>query len=285
MKWNVQTEASRDRNRRDATAGHSLSIVLPAFNEEDNIGGAIEEARLVADQLTLRWEIVVVDDGSSDQTAARVAAISRGEPRVRLLRLSRNRGYGAALREGFGAARGELIFYTDSDRQFDMSELRFFLPLMATADVALGFRVYRYDSVLRCVLSWIYNRLVNLLFRVKVRDVDCSFKVFRREVLETIDLETADFFIDTELVAQARRWNFRIVEKGVRHYPRRAGESTVRASDIPRTLRTVMRMWLRIYIRVRRRSAGAPHPVCPRLTEPIPVPVRTDAVPTALERP
>jgi dolichol-phosphate mannosyltransferase len=265
-------EASRDGSRRDATAGHSLSIVLPAFNEEDSIDGAIEEARLVADQLTLRWEIVVVDDGSSDQTAARVAAISQQEPRVRLLRLPGNRGYGAALREGFGAARGELIFYTDSDRQFDMSELRFFLPLMATADVALGFRVYRYDPVLRCILSWIYNRLVNFLFRVKVRDVDCSFKVFRREVLETIDLEAADFFIDTEMVAKARRWNFRIVEKGVRHYPRRAGESTVRASDVPHTLRTIIRMWLRIYLRVLRASPVVSHPVCPRLTESIPVP-------------
>jgi dolichol-phosphate mannosyltransferase len=248
----------------------SLSIVLPAFNEEDNIEGAVEEAREVAERLARAWEVIVVDDGSRDTTAARVLAISQEEPRVRLISFPRNRGYGAALREGFGAAQGDLIFYTDSDRQFDMNELRYFLPLMERTDVALGFRVYRYDAVLRCVLSWIFNRLVSLLFRVRVRDVDCSFKLFRREVLETIDLETTDFFIDTELVAKARKWNFGILEKGVRHYPRRAGESAIRAGHIPRTLATIARMWIRLYLPPLS-SRGRLPPVCSHLREPMPV--------------
>jgi dolichol-phosphate mannosyltransferase len=183
--------------------------------------------------------------------------------------LPENRGYGAALRAGFHEARGDLVFYTDADLQFDIRELRYFLPLMSAADVAVGFRVYRYDAVLRCMLSWTYNRLVRVLFRVRVRDVDCSFKVMRREVFERIDLETTDFFIDTEIVAKARKWNFRIVEKGVRHYPRMAGQSTVRAGDIPRTLRTVGRMWARLYVRLPSTTRHR-EPVCPHEHDAIP---------------
>jgi dolichol-phosphate mannosyltransferase len=126
--------------------------------------------------------------------------------------------------------------------------------------MVIGFRVYRYDTVVRSMLSWGYNRLVRVLFRVRVRDVDCAYKLFRRDVLEKIDIECENFFVDTELVAKARKWNFRIAEKGVRHYPRMAGETTVQASDIPRTLRAVARMWQRIYLPTRgqhlRREAG-----------------------------
>lgn len=247
----------------------SLSIVLPAYNEEANIRAAVEAAQAAAGDLQQPYEIIVVDDGSADRTAECVTAISEADARVRLVSFPENRGYGAALRAGFRAARGDLIFYTDADLQFDVRELRYFLPLMSAADVALGFRVYRYDAVLRCILSWMYNRLVGILFRVRVRDVDCSFKLMRREVLERIDLETSDFFIDTELVAKARKWNFRIVEKGVRHYPRVAGQSTVRPGDIPRTLRTVGRMWARLYVRLPSTTRQR-EPVCPHDHDPIP---------------
>jgi len=212
---------------------------MPAYNEEQNIEGALEEACEVAASVTPAWEVIVVDDGSQDTTAQRVTRISQQQARVRLISFPENRGYGVALRAGFHAAQGDLIFYTDSDRQFDLSELRFFL-------------------------SWVYNRLVSAVFRARVRDVDCSFKLFRREVLEAIDLETTDFFIDTEMVAKARKWNFRILQKGVKHYPRRAGESSIRASHIFSTLRTVARMWLRIYVPALVGRRERIEPVCPR---------------------
>jgi dolichol-phosphate mannosyltransferase len=246
-----------------------VSIVLPAYNEAANIRAAVEAARTAADELLQPYEIIVVNDGSADRTAELVVEMGHADSRIRLVSFPENRGYGAALRAGFRAARGDLIFYTDADLQFDIRELRYFLPLMNAADVAVGFRVYRYDAVLRCMLSWMYNRLVRVLFRVRVRDVDCSFKLMRREVLERIDLETTDFFIDTELLAKARKWNFRIVEKGVRHYPRVAGQSTVRPGDIPRTLRTVGRMWTRLYVRLPSTTRSR-EPVCPSLHDPIP---------------
>jgi glycosyltransferase involved in cell wall biosynthesis len=226
----------------------TLSVVLPAYNEEPNIERAVGRCLDVLPKLTGDFEVIVVDDGSSDRTADLVQTIlEEHHPRVRLLRHNRNLGYGAAIANGFREAGSDLVFYTDSDNQFDVSELEWFLPLIREYDVVVGFRVYRYDAVLRSIMSWCYNRLVNVLFRVRVRDVDCAFKLFRKEVIRKIDVESDDFFIDTELVARARKWNFRIIEKGVRHYPRPAGETTVRPSDVPRTLWTVSRMWQRIY--------------------------------------
>jgi glycosyltransferase involved in cell wall biosynthesis len=230
-----------------------LSVVLPAYNEEDNIEAAVGRALDVLPALAEEFEVIVVDDGSRDRTAelAHVFVVEH-YPRVRLLRHIENKGYGAAIRAGFTRARHELVFYTDSDNQFDIAELEFALPMMSDHDVVVGFRVYRYDSPIRGLASFGYNRLVRLLFRVKVHDVDCAFKIFRREVLDKITIECTDFFVDTELVAKARKWNFRIAEKGVRHYPRAAGETTVQPSDIPRTLRTIGHMWRRIHMPRRR---------------------------------
>ena len=225
-----------------------LSIVLPAYNEAENLRAAVERSLTAAADADLSHEVIVVDDGSRDETgsvARQLVDEHRGA--VRLLSHERNLGYGAALRTGFADAQGDLVFYTDSDNQYDPSEIRYFIPLMSDCDLAIGFRVYRYDRVLRSIVSWCYNRLVGLLFRLRVRDVDCAFKLMRREVVDQVGLECDNFFIDTELVARARKWNFRIAQKGVRHYPRMAGETTVRASDIPRTLREVSRMWRNIY--------------------------------------
>lgn len=230
----------------------SLTVVLPAFNEAANIERAVERALEVLPSLVEEPEVIAVDDGSSDGTSDALAdLLATHHPRLRVIRHATNLGYGAAIRTGFNNARSELIFYTDSDNQFDVAELEWFLPMMLDHDVVVGFRVYRYDTVLRNIMSWVYNHLVQVLFRVRVRDVDCAFKLFRREVLEKITVESTDFFIDTELVARARKWNFRIAEKGVRHYPRLAGQTTVRASDVPHTLRAVARMWRRIYFPTR----------------------------------
>jgi glycosyltransferase involved in cell wall biosynthesis len=260
-----------------------LSVVLPAYNEEPNIVPVIEQALGCLDKLAEEYEVIVVDDGSRDGTSEALRPLlAEHHPRVRLLRHDRNLGYGAALRSGFSRARYDYVFYTDADRQFDIAELEYLLPLTREYDAVVGFRVYRYDSPTRLLASMVYNWIVRILFRVRVRDVDCSFKLFRREVIDKVTIECTDFFVDTELVAKARKWNFRIVEKGVRHYARVAGETSVRASDVPRTLRTIAQMWQRIHRPTPAQVEAAERVRAAALAAPIEVtPVPAEAAPAS----
>ncbi len=219
-----------------------LSLVLPAYNEEGSIERAVRTAA-AAGARAGSYEVVVVDDGSRDATRARLAALEGEMGRhLRVVRHERNRGYGAALRNGFAAAEGDLVFYTDSDNQFDLSELEGILPLMGEWDAVLGYRIARRDARRRLMTSWVFNRLACVVFGLRVRDLNCSFKLFRRDVLRSLPLAADDFFIDTELVVRLHRAGWRYVERGVTHLPRTAGRSTVRLSDVPRTLAAIVRM-------------------------------------------
>jgi glycosyltransferase involved in cell wall biosynthesis len=220
----------------------AISLVMPAYNEAGNIESAVRAAA-AAGARAGTYEVVVVDDGSRDGTGQRLAELEAelGAP-LRVVRHARNRGYGAALRSGFAAAEGDLVFYTDSDNQFDLSELAGVIPLMREWDAVLGYRIDRKDARRRLITSWVFNHLSCVVFGLSVRDLNCSFKLFRRDVLRALPLESDDFFIDTEMVVRLHRAGFRFVERGVTHLPRLAGHSTVRLSDIPRTLVAVARM-------------------------------------------
>jgi glycosyltransferase involved in cell wall biosynthesis len=220
----------------------AISIVLPAYNEADNIERAVREAA-AAGAGAGAFEVIVVNDGSRDGTDEKLAALQAElGPRLRVVRHEKNRGYGAALRSGFAAADGDLVFYTDSDNQFDLSELKGTLPLMREWDAVLGYRIARKDARRRRMTSWVFNRLSCTVFGLSVRDLNCSFKLFRGDVLRALPLASDDFFIDTEMVVRLHRGGFRYVERGVTHLPRVAGRSTVRLSDIPRTLVAIVRM-------------------------------------------
>jgi glycosyltransferase involved in cell wall biosynthesis len=238
--------------------GLRLSLVLPAYNEEGNIHRAVHEAAEAAAALTPDHEVVVVDDGSRDGTAARLETLAAElGPRLRVVRHPVNRGYGAALRSGFQAARGELVFYTDSDNQFDLTELQGFLPLMGEWDVVLGFRADRQDPPLRLFTSRVFNQIAAWTLGFKVRDVNCSFKLFRGDLLRSLPLVCDDFMIDTELVTRLQRSPARVLEKGVTHLPRTAGRSTVRPWHVPRTLASLARLWLSLR---RENGLAAPSP-------------------------
>ena len=224
-----------------------LSIVLPAYNEEGNIERVVRDAAAAAADLAPPYEIVVVDDGSRDRTGeilARLAAEMGA--RLRIVRHPQNEGYGAALRDGFRATTGELVFYTDSDNQFDLRELSEILPLMKDVDAVLGYRVDRQDPWMRKAVSGGFNRLSSAALGMSVRDLNCSFKLFRGDLIRALPIESTDFFVDTEMVARIHRAGWRYVQRGVRHYPRTAGRSTVRARDVPRTLVSLTRMWFRL---------------------------------------
>jgi glycosyltransferase involved in cell wall biosynthesis len=230
--------------------GRKISVVLPAYNEEENIERQVRSVDEVLHDMRFDdYEIVVVDDGSTDGTRAACEAMREDVPKLRLLVHEVNLGYAMALRTGFTSAAMPLVFYTDADNQFDVRELKNLLPGIDDYDIVCGFRIYRFDPVSRLVLSWGYNLLVRVLFRIRVRDVDCAFKLFRREVFDSITIESKKFFVDTEILAKASRAGMKMTEIGVRHYPRTAGESTVRPSHVISTLGEIASMWTDIYVR------------------------------------
>ena len=237
----------------ESARDYEVSIVLPAFNEEANILSAIENATQVAERLSANHEIIVVDDGSSDGTAELVEKARAEDPRVHLVRHAVNRGYGEALRSGFRAAKLSLIFFTDADNQFDLNELEAFLPFSDRVDVVAGYRINRQDPPIRRLNAWAWNHLVRVLFYVPVRDIDCAFKLFRRELFERVDLESVGAMVNTELMVMLGRSGASVVELGVTHYPRTAG--TARGAD-PKVIMRALRELFFMYGRLRNAGPG-----------------------------
>jgi glycosyltransferase involved in cell wall biosynthesis len=239
----------------------ALSVILPALNEEGNIERAVRSSAEAIAPLVEDYELVVVDDGSRDRTP-RILQDLKSEFGRRLVIVTHetNLGYGYALRAGFDAARGRLVFYTDADNQFDLKELAEFLPLMDETDAILGYRVGRQDGGFRLLVSNGYNSLASLAFGMSVRDLNCSFKLFRREALTSLRLEEDHFFIDTEIVIQLHRAGYRYAQRPVRHYPRTAGKSTVSITDVPRTFLSLLKLWVRLrLLSSANRAKLAPH--------------------------
>lgn len=204
----------------------SLSLVLPAYNEAANLPAGLEQARDVFDRARLDWEVVVVDDGSVDGTAAVVEQFSAVDPRVRLVRHPRNLGYGAALRTGFASSAKGWVMFTDADLQFDLAEVDRLLAHCAHYDIVAGYRAERRDPLNRRVNAWAWGRLVNSAFDLAVRDVNCAFKVFRRDVVQGVHIRSHGAFVNTEILARARAAGFRIKEVPVSHFPRQHGVQT-----------------------------------------------------------
>jgi glycosyltransferase involved in cell wall biosynthesis len=204
----------------------SISVVLPAYNEEENVGQAVRSVLEVMEPLTPYYEVIVVDDGSRDRTSEVVEELAESYPQVRLVRHEVNRGYGGALNSGFQAATRELIFFTSSDNQYDVAEVKKLLPYIESAELVIGYRAHRQDPFVRRFFAWGWNTLVNLLFGYVSRDIDCAFKLFKREVLSQARITSKGAMIDTELLVGAKREGFDIIEVPVSHFPRLAGEQT-----------------------------------------------------------
>jgi glycosyltransferase involved in cell wall biosynthesis len=222
-----------------------LSLVMPAYNEAAGIADAVAEAHESLAGLGYEFEILVIDDGSSDSTAAEVWELMAIWPRVRLITHEKNLGYGAALRTGFEAARYDLVAFTDSDNQFFLDDLDDLVRRTEEAPVVVGRRVARQDPWRRRFLSWGYNLLARKFLSTGVRDVDCALKVFRREALAYLLPESTGFFVNSEMICRARAFGWTVVEVGVRHRRRARGESKVSLAEVPRTFITLMRFWYR----------------------------------------
>ncbi|MBK9120761.1 MAG: glycosyltransferase family 2 protein [Phycisphaerales bacterium] len=204
----------------------ALTILFPCYNEEAHLERVTHSALAVGRSVAADLEILIVDDGSRDRTGAIADALAAEHPSVRVLHLRPNRGYGAALAAGFRAATKNWVFYTDGDGQFDLGELPRLLPLLEVHDIVSAYRLDRQDTPLRRLNAALWSGLVNWLFGLRLRDIDCAFKIYPRPFLEQISIRSTGALIDTEMLAKARRLGCTIAQLGVRHYPRTAGRST-----------------------------------------------------------
>jgi glycosyltransferase involved in cell wall biosynthesis len=240
---------------------HTLSLVLPAHNEEANLEPVVREAVAVLPNVFRDYEVLIVDDGSRDATPA-IADRLAGEltdGHVRVVHHPRNRGYGAALASGFAAARGDLLMFMDADRQFAISEVAQLAPFVGSYDIVTGYRRRRRDPWRRVVLGASFNVLVKVLFGVRLHDIDCGFKVFRADLLRGMRLESPGALINTEIHAKANRWGARVKEVGVTHYPRPAGEQSGGSPRVVlRALGEIVALWWQL--RAQPRSAPAVTP-------------------------
>ena len=241
-----------------------LSIFFPAYNDSGTIASMVIGAVLAARRLTPDFEVIVVNDGSADLTLDIAEELARAYPQVRVVTHPRNRGYGGALRTGFASATKDYVFYTDGDAQYDPTEVRLLWRALADdVDVVNGYKISRSDPLHRIFIGRVYHHTVKLLFGLKVRDVDCDFRLMRRSIFERVHLEKNSGVICLELMKKIHDAGFRIAEVPVHHYHRAYGRSQF--FNFRRILRTgldVMRLWVALVIQ--RRHLKTPQPAAGR---------------------
>jgi glycosyltransferase involved in cell wall biosynthesis len=253
-----------------------LSVFFPAYNDSGTIASMVIRAVQAASELTTDFEVIVVNDGSADATAAIADELARTYPAVRVVHHPKNRGYGGALQTGFRSATKEFIFYTDGDAQYDPAEVALLWQKMTPAvDLVNGYKISRSDPFHRIVIGRVYHHVVSLLFGLTVRDVDCDFRLLRRTIFDRVHLEKTSGVICLELMKKIHDEGFRIVEVPVHHYHRAFGQSQF--FNFRRIFRTgvdVLRLWVALVVRHqhRRRTAvaGTDHagPVSPTSPRP-----------------
>jgi glycosyltransferase involved in cell wall biosynthesis len=223
----------------------ALSIFFPFWDEQENIEAVIKKAVLVAEKVAEKWEIIMVDDGSSDKTLEIAKKLAKNDPRLVVVSHSSNRGYGAALKTGLLAAKYDLIVFNDGDGQFDLSEVEKFFERMGNADMVIGYRKKRVDSPLRHILMNMLKVWDLVLFGFTFKDIDCGFKLFTREALNKIlPLKSEGAMITTEILAKANKAHLKIVQVEVNHYPRIYGnQSGGNPRVIVRAVREGLMLW------------------------------------------
>jgi glycosyltransferase involved in cell wall biosynthesis len=234
-----------------------LTVFFPAYNDSGTIASMVIGAVRAAEALTPDYEVIVVNDGSADATGAIADELARTYDRVRVVHHPRNRGYGGALQTGFRSATKDLIFYTDGDAQYDPAELALLWPKMESdVDVVNGYKISRSDPWHRIIIGRVYHHTVATLFGLKVRDVDCDFRLLRRSIFDTIALEKTSGVICLEMIKKIEDAGFRIVEVPVHHYHRVFGRSQF--FNVRRIVKTgfdVLRLWFTLVV-LRRHPRG-----------------------------
>lgn len=205
----------------------SISVFIPAYNEEECLEETTNEIVDYLKEYFTDWELIIVNDGSKDKTKIIAESlIKKYRPHLKLINHPQNHGYGAAMASGIKAATKKFIFYTDADGQFNIKELKKLIPFINKAKIVVGYRINRQDPKIRIFIALVYNLIMKILFGLSVKDVDCSFKIYRKEIFDEIKVHSQTGFSDAEILIKARNLGYRIEQVGVHHYPRRAGKTS-----------------------------------------------------------
>lgn len=251
MKEQTSSVVQNPGNAAPAVFTHSLSVFFPAYNDAASIPGLVVKAFEVLEACAPDFEVIVVNDGSQDETGCVLEELAAQKgPRLRVITHEQNRGYGGALRSGFAAATKEFVFYTDGDGQYDVSELPKLLE-QVTPEVGLvnGYKLERSDPWHRVLIGGIYNRFARWLFRVRLRDIDCDYRLIRRSLVEQLRLTSTSGTICVELVKGLELSAMKVIEVGVHHYPRWHGRSQFfRVRSLATTCAQLCRLFLKTVV-------------------------------------
>ena len=229
----------------------SLSVFFPAYNDAPSLPTLIHKTFAVLREHVADYEVIVVNDGSWDKTAAVLEALRcEFAPQLRVITHDRNRGYGGALRSGFAAATRDYVFYTDGDGQYDVNELPLLLALAGPrTGLVNGYKLERHDPAHRIWIGNVYNFCARLLFRIRIRDIDCDYRLIRRSLLDEIHLTSTSGTICVELVRKLELSGWEVKETGVHHYPRLYGRSQFfRVRSLAVTFFQLVRLWLKLVV-------------------------------------
>ncbi len=221
-----------------------ISVILPAYNEEDNIVKTLDQTSAFLKSLGTDYEIIVVNDGSTDRTADLVRDMISSNPCIHMIQHPVNLGYGAALKSGLRKASRPLVFFTDSDQQFDITEIKKLFDWIGSYPIVIGYRESRKDHFVRRAMAWGWGALIRVLFELNVKDIDCAFKLFRNRVFEEISIDSIGAFVNSEILIRARKKGFAIKEVPVAHFRR---ESGVPSGAKPRIILRAFRELVKLY--------------------------------------
>ena len=225
-----------------------LSVFLPTYNEEGNIENVTSQTKAALAKVASKWEIIIVEDGSSDKTPVITDKIARSDKHIRVIHHKPNRGYGGALKTGFGAAKYEWVAFMDSDGQFDFGEIDKFIVKKDEADLVLGYRKKRADSLMRKVFTFGWSLIARILLGLSVRDYSCGFKMIKKSVYEALlPLVGEEKVTQIEMLVKAKKMGFRFAEVGVNHYPRASGKQTgAKLKVVIKSLVDLFGLWRKI---------------------------------------
>lgn len=210
----------------------TISVIFPAYNEEASIVSTVSKARDFLKEAFKDFEIIIVNDGSCDRTGSLSREIAERFTKIKVIEHQENLGYAVSINDGLRLAEFELVFFSDSDGQFDTSEIRKLLEFIDEYDIVIGYRKTRRDPIVRKISSFFYNLIIRTFFKLDFKDFNCAFKLFKKNAINRIELKTKGYLVNVELIAKAKELGMRIKEVPITHYPRSAGHSKFGIKDI-----------------------------------------------------